>query len=48
LTKISAEEAAKHYLASFQYPVAVKPELLKQRFAYLLSNKNVRLLAHAH
>lgn len=41
LTKISAEEAAKHYLASFQYPVAVKPELLKQRFAYLLSNKNV-------
>jgi hypothetical protein len=41
-TQISADEAAKHYLASFQFPLAVKPELLKQRFSYLLSNKNVR------
>jgi len=41
LTKISAEDAAKLYLSSFQYPVAIKTDMLKQRFQWLLSNKSV-------
>jgi len=40
-TKISVEEAANQYLSSFQFPVAIKPELMKQRFNLLLAQKKV-------